>query len=107
MMTLFSTLMPLISAAASFSLARCRFGASFMRAPVELVEIAIHHPSLFFCQSFFCHFSFRTATIGISNRQLVCRALLRESTTKKRRARRLFLSFLRVLRFFVVDFHSF
>src|SRR5262245_11264735 len=44
MMTLFSTLMPLISAAASFALARCRFGASFMRAPVELVEIAIRHP---------------------------------------------------------------
>src|SRR5215510_2931380 len=46
MMTLFSTLMPLISATASFDLACCRLGASFMRAPVELVEIAIHHPHI-------------------------------------------------------------
>jgi hypothetical protein len=47
MMTLFSILMPLISATAPFALTYCRFGASFMRAPVEpveLVEIAIHYP---------------------------------------------------------------
>jgi hypothetical protein len=47
MMTLFSTLMPLISATASFAFACCRFGAPFIRAPVELVEIAIHHPYYF------------------------------------------------------------
>jgi hypothetical protein len=43
-MTLFSILIPLISATAPFGLAYCRFVASFMRAPVELVEIAIRHP---------------------------------------------------------------
>src|SRR5262245_43344084 len=49
MMTLFSILMPLISATAPFALKYCRLGPSFVRALlepvelVELVEIAIHH----------------------------------------------------------------
>src|SRR5262245_37904729 len=36
-----------------------------------------------------------------------CAFCFRESTTKKRRARRFFLFYLRVLRCFVVDFHRF
>src|SRR5262249_40741937 len=48
----------------------------------------------------------RIVLLGIAFRVIIVR-LLRKSTTKKRRARRFFLVFLRVLRFFVVDFHSF
>src|SRR5262249_41041387 len=112
MMTLFSILMPLISTTAPFALTYCRFGASFMRAlvepvePVELVEIAIHYPYHFLSYAVL-HFSIRTATIKTPNWQLVCRSLLRESTTKKRRTRRKIRKILRVLRFFVVDSYSF
>src|SRR5262245_57159471 len=53
MITLFSTLMPLISATAPFASARRRFGASFMRAPVELVEIDIESFISAFCLTFF------------------------------------------------------
>src|SRR5262245_19106648 len=48
----------------------------------------------------------RIVLLGIAFRVIIFR-LLRKSTTKKRRARRFSLVFLRVLRFFVVDFHSF
>src|SRR5262249_31982354 len=48
----------------------------------------------------------RIVLLGIAFRVIIVR-LLRESTTKKRRARRFFLTILRVLRFFVVDLHSF